>query len=169
MRASLGLGSRSSNVLSDISEKMNKNVERRWVKYKFERYRLENVLKRMQNIIFSRLVCGVKLIMCYIKVIAIKKQLFILEMELGKSVPIPEFLRCEKLPISFKYYSCILNLVQSRLSLDRREFFKMKRQMAVIFDEHNTPGYIKFMTHTYIKVARTKDAQKPMEMMMIKL
>ena len=28
------------NVLSDISEKMNKNVENQWVKYKFQSYRL---------------------------------------------------------------------------------------------------------------------------------
>ena len=35
------------NALSDISEKMNKNVEKQWVKYKFAKYRLTNVLKRM--------------------------------------------------------------------------------------------------------------------------
>lgn len=35
------------DALSDISEKMNKNADRQWVRYKFDMYRLTNVLKKM--------------------------------------------------------------------------------------------------------------------------
>jgi hypothetical protein len=48
---------------------------------------------------------------------------------------IPEELSQDDMPLSFRYYDPIITLIQERLSADRREFFKVKKQLGLIFDK----------------------------------
>jgi hypothetical protein len=50
-----------------------------------------------------------------------------MEFELGNEVYIPAELRQDDLPPSFRYYDFIINLIQQKVSLEKRDFFKVKK------------------------------------------
>ena len=59
-------------------------------------------------------------------------------LEKGEEVLIPPELSQEKLPASYKYYDCILAVVQQRMSPKKKEDYNLRKQAAL---EHleNTP------------------------------
>ena len=62
-----------------------------------------------------------------LKLYELSKKVFILEFELGHEVLIPQSLSQDQLPLSFRYYDPIIQLIQLKLSMQRREFFKVKK------------------------------------------
>ena len=73
--------------------------------------------------------------MAWLKIYKIEKEIFILNFEQGREVLIPKELAQDSLPISFRYYDPIIMLIQEKLSRDRREYYKIKKQLGLIFDE----------------------------------
>ena len=39
------------------------------------------------------------------------------------------------MPLSFRYYDPIIILIQERLSYNKREYFKVKKQLGLLFDK----------------------------------
>jgi len=72
---------------------------------------LEGLLKRVNNIIKAGLLDPEKLIMTHLKKYNIIKEIFMLEIELGRKVKIPELLSQSYLPLSFTFYDPIINIV----------------------------------------------------------
>ena len=54
--------------------------------------------------------------MILLKVISLEKELFILEMEQGSEVFIPHRLSQDQLPMSYKYYDPIMNIILQQQS-----------------------------------------------------
>lgn len=52
--------------------------------------------------------------------------MFVLEVEQGQAVFIPNELRQDDLPLSFKYYDPILRIINQECSDDRKEYFALK-------------------------------------------
>jgi len=69
---------------------MIKNDVKNWVNYKFKRYRYENNLKKIKNMIKSKLIYGPRILMAYLKIYELIKKLFIIQFELGIEVLIPD-------------------------------------------------------------------------------
>lgn len=63
------------------------------------------------------------------------KQSFLLHFEQGNEVMIPEELSQDDMPLSFRYYDPIIILIQERLSQNKREYFKVKKQLGLLFDK----------------------------------
>lgn len=59
-----------------------------------------------------RLIGGVVFLKTLLRRIELSKELLVLDVEKGEEVLIPPELSQEKLPASFKYYDCILAVVQ---------------------------------------------------------
>ena len=95
------------------------NDDKEWVNYKFQKFRLQAVLKRMRSILKAGLISGPRVVMGHVKVLAVVKQLFLLEFETGNAALIPPALRQDNIPLSFRYYDPILQYVDGKLSRER--------------------------------------------------
>ena len=62
-----------------------------------------------------------------------------MQIEKGKEVLIDGDLSQHQYPMSFRYYDYILNMVQERMSDDRREFYGLKKGIVTFFKEFNKP------------------------------
>ena len=120
------------HLAQEASAQLHK-ADKEWVNYKFRKFRLEAVLKRMRSILRAGLISGPRAVMGFVKALAVVKQLFLLEFETGNAALIPPALRQDDLPLSFRYYDPILQYVDGRLSRERQDYFKMKKQLRVIF------------------------------------
>lgn len=58
-----------------------------------------------------------------------------MKFEQGHEVLIPKELAQDSLPISFRWYDPIIMLIQNKLSTQRRQYYKIKKQLGLIFDE----------------------------------
>lgn len=82
-------------------------------------------LKLMQSIgAFS----SIFLIKAILKKIDVAKQLLVIELEQGLEVFIPRELQQHDLPSSFRYFDCILQLIQDSISRERKQFFLLNLQ-----------------------------------------
>lgn len=123
------------DCLYDTSQNILKEDIQKWVRYKFNRFRHEKNIKKIKNLLGSKILMGPRFLMGLIRMYQLKKQIFILEFELGNEVLIPEALSQDNLPLSFRYYDPIIQLIQMKLSMQRREFFKVKKQLAIVFNK----------------------------------
>ena len=73
--------------------------------------------------------------MAWLKIYTLVKQSFLLNFEQGNEVMIPEELSQDDMPLSFRYYDPIIILIQERLSYNKREYFKVKKQLGLLFDK----------------------------------
>jgi len=81
------------DIITDGSNEVMKDDKAKFVKYKFNKHRLEKKLKKIRNFMKSKLFIGPRYTMAAIRVYSIIKQLFILEFELCNEVLIPVELR----------------------------------------------------------------------------
>ena len=59
--------------------------------------------------------------------------------------------------MSFRYYDFIITLVQDKVSFEKREFFKSKKQVAMIFDRNkNRRGLFNQTTQSGTKAKKQK-------------
>lgn len=107
----------------------------KWVRYKFRRFQLDKNLRKIRNLVGSKIITGSRFLMAQLKIFQIVKSIFLLEFELGLEVLIPEELRQSHLPWSYRYYDPIILLIQEKLSKDRRDFSQVKKQLGLIFDK----------------------------------
>ena len=70
--------------------------------------------------------------MTHLKKYNIVKEIFILEIELGRKVLIPDLLSQSYLPLSFTFYDPIINIVQQRLSVDKRNYSQVKKNINLL-------------------------------------
>jgi hypothetical protein len=68
-----------------------------------------------------------------------------LEIEQGDPVFLQKYVSIDQLPLSFRYYDQIINMIQFRFKLDRREYFGLDRVITNIFDEMSTVHKMKVM------------------------
>ena len=70
--------------------------------------------------------------MTHLKKYNIVKEIFILEIELGQKVLIPDLLSQSYLPLSFTFYDPIINIVQQRLSINKRNYSQVKKNINLL-------------------------------------
>ena len=73
--------------------------------------------------------------MARIRIYQLEKVLFLHRFELGLEVLIPDSLSQNHLPLSYRYYDPIICLIQEKLSRERRDYFRIKKQMSMLFDQ----------------------------------
>jgi hypothetical protein len=74
--------------------------------------------------------------------IQLAKEIFMIELELGKEVFVPKDLSQSKLPISFRYYDPIINIIKKRMLVERREYYGLKKALAFTFNNESAYKYI---------------------------
>ena len=82
-----------------------------YTRYKLVKIRDTQIYNRIKLFTSLGLITGVQYISCILKQIEITKKLFVLELEQGKEVKIPEKLSQDKLPYSFRFYDCIIHTI----------------------------------------------------------
>ena len=83
-----------------------------------------------------RAVNKINFVQCLIKRIDLAKRLFIMDIEEGSEVYIPNDLRNDKLPMSFQFYDPIMNIVLLKMADDRTEYFLKKSKIIKEFEEN---------------------------------
>lgn len=79
-----------------------------FVHYKFRKIMIKQELNRIRMLIKLNMTEGPIFILCLLKVIQYTKDLFILELEKGIEVKIPNHLCQSSLPLSFRYYDSLI-------------------------------------------------------------
>lgn len=98
-------------------------------------FKIETQIKKIRNLLKSKVIIGPRYIMAWLKIYTLVKQSFLLNFEQGNEVMIPEELSQDDMPLSFRYYDPIIILIQERLSYNKREYFKVKKQLGLLFDK----------------------------------
>lgn len=78
---------------------------------------------------------GPLFIKCQLKMMQLEKELFTLELSRGTEVKIPPSLDQSKLPISYRYFDPVINIVKSNLEGKNRDFAKLKKSISYAFDQ----------------------------------
>ena len=91
----------------DEFEKFHKQMNS-YITYKFNRTKKELVYNRLELICRTSLLEGPQYIIAVINKIKVSKEMFVLDLELGQEVPVPDVLSMKKLPQSFRYYDPII-------------------------------------------------------------
>lgn len=102
-----------------------------FLRYKAERTSKMAMHDRIRLLMDSRLIGGVVFLKTLLKRIELAKELFMLDLEKGDEVLIPPELSQDNLPASFKYYDCILAVVQQRVSPKKKEDYNLRKQAAL--------------------------------------
>ena len=63
------------------------------------------------------------------KLIEIQKDIFMLDIQQGQESFIPQELSQDHLPASYKFYDPIVQIIESSISDDRKEFFYSKNKL----------------------------------------
>lgn len=84
------------------------------------------------------------------------KEMFIMEIEKGNEAYLPADLSQHWLPHSFRFYDQTFNMIQERISFDRREFYGLKKAIALYFYDKSTQSSIK----TKLGLENTDDKMK---------
>ena len=100
---------------------------------------------RIKLLMDHRLIGGVIFLKAMLRRTELAKQLLILEVERGEEVLIPPELSQEKLPASFKYYDCILQVVQERVSAKKKEDYALRKQAALQQHENTALAHLQRM------------------------
>ena len=93
----------------DEFEKFHKQMNS-YITYKFNRTKKELVFNRLELICRTSLLEGPQYIIAVINKIKVSKEMFVLDLELGQEVPVPDVLSMKKLPQSFRYYDPIIQI-----------------------------------------------------------
>ena len=72
--------------------------------------------------------------MSKLKIIALIKKIYLIELEQCNSKEIPTELSQKDLPLSYKYYDPIIIYIKEKLSIDRKNYFKLRKCMSHIFN-----------------------------------
>lgn len=65
-----------------------------------------------------------------------------IELELGKEVFVPKDMSQSSLPISFRFYDPIINMIKKRMLVERREYYGLKKALAFTFNNESASKYI---------------------------
>ena len=98
------------DLFRDEFEKLSKTMSS-FASYKFLKQRKDRIFERLDIISRTGFLDGCQYILCVLKKISLKKELFVLDLEQGREVSIPIILSQKKLPNSFRYYDPIINIV----------------------------------------------------------
>ena len=83
-----------------------------YVHYKFEKYKLTKESERLKLLLKLNMASGPVYIICLLRIIAIEKEIFVLEIERGTEVKIPRLLSVYQYPHSFRFYDAIINIIK---------------------------------------------------------
>ena len=76
---------------------------------------------------------GIHYVRAALMKLKLAKEIFILDMEQGREIYIPDELCIESYPESFRYYDCIIRLVRSALSDDMKQYYSFKNSFRMEF------------------------------------
>ena len=79
--------------------------------HKFQQFKLEKNIRKIQNLIDAKQIQGPRFIMAQLRKYQLEKALFITDFEQGQDVLIPKSLSQEDLPLSYRYYDPIIMLI----------------------------------------------------------
>ena len=100
------------------TEMTSEEIVSSYVQYKFSRAILMQEIQQLSLALKLGMADGPIYTICQLRVIQLNKMMFALELEQGLEVRIPKALSQNHLPISFRYYDCILNVVKRQISLN---------------------------------------------------
>ena len=100
----------------------------RFVRYKSKLCELVEMLNKLNLVIQLKAVRDEVYIRIIIKRIEISKEIFSMNIELGLETFIPKILAQHSMPISFRFYDPIMNLVVSRCSEEMRQILCIKNR-----------------------------------------
>ena len=107
----------------------------RFIQYKKVLREGDEILSRINMLTSFRIAKGVFYLQIMLKRIEINKQLFMQEVQKGIEVLIPRDLSQDSLPHSFRFYDQTINMIQDKMVFDRREFYGLKKAMALVYKE----------------------------------
>lgn len=99
------------DVIDPHDEKFVKEDCNQWVAHKFQQFKLEKNIRKIQNLIDAKQIQGPRFIMAQLRKYQLEKALFITDFEQGQDVLIPKSLSQEDLPLSYRYYDPIIMLI----------------------------------------------------------
>lgn len=80
------------------------------------------------------MISGPRYIEAVIERIHLTKSQFILDLEQGNEVIIPKEINQDFLPASYRYYDSILLMIQENITLEQKNFQKMKNKLGSVFE-----------------------------------
>lgn len=97
--------------------------------YKFRIRSLQQQFDKIKMLLQMRIIKGSMYLMLILKKIETSKQIFMLEIQSGKDVFVPQDLSQSQLPLSFRYYDPILLLIKNRMPHENNEIFGLQKAM----------------------------------------
>jgi hypothetical protein len=112
----------------------NQNIAT-FVAHKFKRK--INMIRYAQINLFINLglISGPRYIEALLVRIRLSRERFLLDLQQGMEVLIPYELSQDHLPMSYRFYDCILQFIQDSVTQDRRDFQKVKMKLGRLFDD----------------------------------
>ena len=83
-----------------------------------------------------RMLNGIRFVEALLVRNQLRKELFLMDLEMGLEVLIPYELSQDQWPPSYRYYDSILMLIQDRITKDRRNYAKMKIKLGTMFEDN---------------------------------
>jgi hypothetical protein len=97
---------------------------------------------KLELLLSLRLFGGMLFLRLLMYKIQLAKEIFMIELELGKEVFVPKDMSQSKLPISFRFYDPIINMIKKRMLVERREYYGLKKALAFTFNNESASKYI---------------------------
>ena len=107
----------------------------RYLKFKLRIKTITAIHKKITLFYQLKLLKGSLFVRIALKRIELAKELFVMEIEQGREVLIRRNLSQDDLPYSYRFYDFIFGLIQQRMAFDRREFYGLKKAIAISFYE----------------------------------
>lgn len=120
--------------LHDELDKLNHEMNTA-VSFKFKRFKLLRNINRLQLFYILGIFEGLQLLQVQLELIRLRKQLYIITIEQGMEMKIPNFLSQQNLPKSFRYYDPIVQITQNLISNEKRNFLNVQTSLLRHFDK----------------------------------
>lgn len=114
----------------------------KFTKYKFSKKSRDQMYNKLDLLLSLRLFGGLLFLRLMLYKIQLAKEIFMIELELGKEVFVPKDMSQSKLPLSFRYYDPIINMIKKRMLVERREYYGLKKALAFTFNNESASKYI---------------------------
>lgn len=99
------------------------------ITFKLRRQMLTEMIAKINLILRLRVLQDIFFIKALLMKFELSKRLFVLEIEQGQEVYIPEDMSQRKLPLSFLYYDPVLRIIDSLIDPKTKNFYNLKMQL----------------------------------------
>lgn len=101
-------------------------TSRNFVKFKSEIKKRQDRLNKIRLILNMGMVHDEIFILCCLAKIALTREIFVIQIEVGTETFIPSDLSQDQWPASYRYYDSVLNMVLYKCSEQRKELLQIK-------------------------------------------